>query len=811
MSDFSSEFDDERAIRTTTITHVINCDHEIPSRRMKFPKVYVLTRTSGRKHFFHENYLSIQNQNYPYICQLVSYDDDETSEYVNQYTDLHFYDYDNDPTLNPHELRAFQMNRIKPTTSSGPFGKFPYNLYLNSLMDEISKMEPGWIMILDDDDLMISNRSVMTMVTWIKKENVKPDQHFLMWQVEFPNGRLVPKNIGRQPRMGDVSMIGFMFHSMWIPKLRFENRKGGDYLMMRKLYDFLDPVWVPDVLTRVNYDSIRRFGSGRRRDKSFSAGQIKEYKLFWENKMTKEKKTISLVKKKSNESSLVLDEDSLGSLSVPDQNVEEMSDDDSLGLDDSLDLGENFDLSPNLKLKLKTPEGSEESDSEIKDEDNLDEEDQTEEQKMALKLNFKKHATFQGAKPETCQTEPRDISDTCQGEIEYTQNDDDQVVQHQNDDDDEMVIHPHLEKLLDLLSDESKVQIVPLRDLRNDIQTIVKQTVNDCLRGILHQSKSQEVAPSKDRLTFKKQLHRAIEDDSSISQPSSDSKQVKLTRGNVDTIHRREVRKSLKRQLSELIEDETSEQRRLSKLLVNYAEDDNSPPVAADIAPIDGFLDKVYIINIGGHASELQYKLESFGFMDIQVVDFNKKKKDFWGNLWELMKVANKKGYHRIGVFQDNIHLHKNFQEEISFHMDKFAKKDWKMIAISAISSLTTKSALDWKYYLKTYPDLQKSGRIKDESAAQKHWKLNGARERRYGSHDVLHPDSLAGVTAVFINARFYKDLAKLQKARDPRAFILRNYKTQTYATSPLLAISPMNRMVRMRNRHNLEFYEIDS
>ena len=121
---------------------------------------------------------------------------------------------------------------------------------------------------------------------------------------------------------------------------------------------------------------------------------------------------------------------------------------------------------------------------------------------------------------------------------------------------------------------------------------------------------------------------------------------------------------------------------------------------------------------------------------------------------------------------------------------------------------MTTKSSLDWNYYLDTYKDLRKNN-IKDEAGAKKHWKFNGSRERRFSTRDVLHPDSMSGVSAVLFSSKIYKDLTKLQKARDPRDFIIRNYKNQTYAVSPLLGLSAINRAVKMKNRHNLEFYHI--
>jgi len=75
----------------------------------------------------------------------------------------------------------------------------------------------------------------------------------------------------------------------------------------------------------------------------------------------------------------------------------------------------------------------------------------------------------------------------------------------------------------------------------------------------------------------------------------------------------------------------------------------------------------------------------------------------------------------------------------------------------------------------------------------------------------LANPESFTGVCGLIVNERIYSDLPKLQKARDPREFILKNYKSNVYACSPLLCLPGMTRVIKMRNRHNLDFYDSGS
>jgi hypothetical protein len=262
--------------------------------------------------------------------------------------------------------------------------------------------------------------------------------------------------------------------------------------------------------------------------------------------------------------------------------------------------------------------------------------------------------------------------------------------------------------------------------------------------------------------------------------------------------------------LQELLQKESDtkkipEEQKLSQLLTSYAES-SDPQV--EFSVIDDYLDVVYILNLTGKASELQHRLQEVGFTKISVIDGNIKK-SFWDNLWDIVKLAQKRGLVHFAVFQDNVHLNKKFAQETMEQFNSIKDKEWKLIAISASQNLITKSGLDWKFYLDTYPDLKKF-KITNEPTAQKHWRSYGMREKRYSQRALLNPDTLGGVSGVFVSDLLYADLPKLLKARNAGDFLVKNYKPKIYATTPLLCLSGLNRAVRNRNKHNLSFYDFN-
>tara|TARA_R100001163_G_C5066888_1_gene205572 strand:- start:1740 stop:4925 length:3186 start_codon:yes stop_codon:yes gene_type:complete len=1050
-----------------------------------FPLIYIITRTSQRPKYFHQMICSVLNQTYPRIRHLVSYDDRETGEYLKKYTRImkqaesettlemqtEYNNYANNYSNNKSKLNLeldgyrFESHRVDRVTRQGS-GHFPFNLYLNTLMDKID--EPGWIMFLDDDDILSSTKSIEKIAKLIINRELNDgtnleEDNFILWQVGFPNGRLVPKRTGssRIPRVGDLSMIGFAFHSRWKDRARFGEFKGGDHRFVKELSTKigLSPVWIPEMLTEINYQNIRRIGSGQRNDLNFSTVQNQEYKLFWESKstvvsMVKQKLTFrkkalidvdravksaknqknnpnnannnnSISQKSKKVNSLVLDdEDSIsfdksvdynsldgksdlnsqledidkllnsekqikclindGSQSDDrldseidedddndhendhdendyndddDDNEDDDNDDDNDDNDDDDDDNDNDDdndddkdsnpkkiLAPKLKLRQREPIKSTKKlivnrivrklneDSENKDQNNEDahknkdknnefdnKEDKNDKNKIVNndedddknddKKNDKKdddndreknHDKNHDNNHDNNDDSDKNVDDKNEDndyEDDNEDEDDDQDDEDDDQDNEDMVIHPQIEKLLDLLSDPKQVKVLTIKDMHNEIKKCVKDAMletltelngdsvknnasftgikskpitnnvnskninsnnnekNNVNKSVASRSRSSSNANKSNQVTqipktkmnirerralrmkqlkeqkLQKRAERLakrnrLKGGRNTVSSSSNSRRQPVSRSNDEAsfVENMINNKSLHTQLSELLSGDDSirddsmssyddgASEKLSNLLHSYAEEDHDENEESydddNLVGWDRYLDKIFILNFEGKANELQYKLESAGLTDIQIIDANKKK-DFWMNMLELVRAGNKRGYKRIAIFKDNIHLSHNFVEEMMCHLPKIKSKgDWKMLAIGASQNMITKSTFDWQYYLDTYADLGRHN-IKDQQAAEKHWKLNGQREHRFGQRGMAHPDNLAGLCAVVVNNKMYGDLAKLQKSRNPREFMLKNYKNYTYAVSPLVALLGLNRTVRMRNKHNLQLFDV--
>ena len=105
--------------------------------------INILTRTSNRPFYFAECRNSIVNQSYRNIRHIVSVDDNYTYNYVKE-----------NGLLNQDILHLERPTRMSTS-------HMPYNLYMNSLIKEVKE---GWIMFLDDDDILHDINSISTLV-----------------------------------------------------------------------------------------------------------------------------------------------------------------------------------------------------------------------------------------------------------------------------------------------------------------------------------------------------------------------------------------------------------------------------------------------------------------------------------------------------------------------------------------------------------------------------------------------------------------------------------------------------------------------
>lgn len=196
------------------------------------PLINILTRTSGRPNYFERCFNSVENQTYKNINHIISVDDDNTEKYVKKHTDnyIRVNKYDKDiPRIDP-------ITRIRRAA--------PYNLYLNELRNEV---KDGWILYLDDDDVLMNNNVIEELVSYITTD----DQLFL-WRVQFPD-KVIPESYFFNKNViaiNHFSMIGFMYHKKYDSYANFDYFSGGDFHFISQLAPKIpSSMWINKIYT----------------------------------------------------------------------------------------------------------------------------------------------------------------------------------------------------------------------------------------------------------------------------------------------------------------------------------------------------------------------------------------------------------------------------------------------------------------------------------------------------------------------------------------------------------------------------------
>ena len=118
------------------------------------PKIYILTRTSGRPAFFKACRQSILEQTYKNWVHIVSCDDEKSIEYASQ-----------DPAT-----IVVPVKKLKKTKKMN----CPYNLYNNNLLQRVP--DGGWVLFLDDDGKLYNKNALKNISAQIiKAEREKKD------------------------------------------------------------------------------------------------------------------------------------------------------------------------------------------------------------------------------------------------------------------------------------------------------------------------------------------------------------------------------------------------------------------------------------------------------------------------------------------------------------------------------------------------------------------------------------------------------------------------------------------------------------
>jgi len=186
----------------------------------------ILIRTSNREKLFNRCIDSVRSQTFKDINILVSADDQTTAAYVRK------------AGIEPVMVKKIIRNSVFTA---------PWNAYLNDL---ISRVKGGWIMILDDDDLLAGKDVIRDLVSQLKDDN-----RIYFIRMKWPTGRVIPSEMhfmNRQIVVKDIGMPCFVFHAKHKHKMAFQPIKQGDYHFLSRFTGIVKKqTWINMVVTLI--------------------------------------------------------------------------------------------------------------------------------------------------------------------------------------------------------------------------------------------------------------------------------------------------------------------------------------------------------------------------------------------------------------------------------------------------------------------------------------------------------------------------------------------------------------------------------
>ena len=187
--------------KPTTYINKVHRSHPIS----KFNKINILIRNSYRPTTFRKCIQSILKQNYTNYRIIMCYDDDRCMEYLSEYR-------------NHKNIALFKVTRESK-------GLYYSNLYCNHLLD---KVRDGWILFLDDDNMLAQSDSLKKMNNQIKTEN-----DIIFWKVKLGEHIIFPNIYDIQ--LGEIDITGFCFHSKYKKESRWLAENGSEFYYVNLL------------------------------------------------------------------------------------------------------------------------------------------------------------------------------------------------------------------------------------------------------------------------------------------------------------------------------------------------------------------------------------------------------------------------------------------------------------------------------------------------------------------------------------------------------------------------------------------------
>lgn len=170
-------------------------------------KINILMRCTYRPTTFEKAIQSILLQKYQNYHVYICYDDPDCLQYLNKYL--------------THPNITITASPNVPRNS-----KFFYNLYCNFLLEFV---KDGWFFFLDDDDMLMSPKTLTDISNMIKNDN-----DIIFWKVKIGNYIVYPKNLSKLT-LGAVSGIGFCINHKYKFLGKWIDQAGSDYSYINEI------------------------------------------------------------------------------------------------------------------------------------------------------------------------------------------------------------------------------------------------------------------------------------------------------------------------------------------------------------------------------------------------------------------------------------------------------------------------------------------------------------------------------------------------------------------------------------------------
>lgn len=176
--------------------------------------INILTRTGRRKNYYNILEKSILDQ---------VYSDDISVRHIKSV---------DNPNCDFLDCKNSFVNNVIPVIPDKNSGEVFYNKYLNVLA---SKVNSGWVIILDDDSQIINNHFIQVLSDECRKS--KENEILIYQNYIYPRKIVVPRKIDKSKNRivrGGVDMSCFCVHYTIFKKIKFDSRIMGDYNFLEK-------------------------------------------------------------------------------------------------------------------------------------------------------------------------------------------------------------------------------------------------------------------------------------------------------------------------------------------------------------------------------------------------------------------------------------------------------------------------------------------------------------------------------------------------------------------------------------------------